>query len=107
MRMLILLVISVCLSGALPAGAAPAGKISEAQAAAIAQERFIGEVIDVELDDADKGEPGNRVFEVRLLTPAGDVISVRISAEDGRYLGAEAPDLSRAQRSPSAGAPTR
>ena len=105
MKTLIALALLAGLCGAHPAGAGPAGRIDEARAAALAQERGLGEVIDVDLDDAEDGEPRGQVYEVRMLTPAGDVVTVRISALGGRYLGAEGPDLARALRpKPPAGA---
>lgn len=97
MKPLIVLVALAALGIAHATFAAPP-RITAAQAATTAQERFIGEVIDVALDDAEDDEPGDKVYEVKLLTPGGDVLGVRISAEDGRYLGAEGPDLARAQR---------
>ncbi|MEI5668112.1 hypothetical protein WBO78_24085 [Bosea sp. CCNWLW174] len=111
MRTLIALALLACLCGIGAASAAPSGKIGqarigEARAAAVAQERVMGEVIDVELDDAEDDEPGDEVYEVRLLTPVGDVISVRIAAIDGRYLSAEGPDLARALRGTATKRPT-
>lgn len=97
MRKPIFLALLVLLYGFSSAGAAPQ-RIGPAQAALLAQERFIGEVVDVSLDDAEEGEPGEQVYEVKLLTPGGDVLSVRIAALDGQYLGVEGPDLARALR---------
>lgn len=97
MKPLIVLVVLAALGIAHETFGAPS-RITAAEAAATAQERFIGEVIDVALDDAEDDEPGDKIYEVKLLTPSGDVLSVRVSAADGRYLGAEGPDLARAQR---------
>lgn len=97
MKMLMALVLLAALAVAHPVEATPQA-IPPARAAAIAQERFLGDVIDVDLDDTEDDEPGDRVYEVKLLTPAGDVLTVRIAAGTGEYLAAEGPDLVRALR---------
>lgn len=92
--------IAVLLIGSLAATAfaAPRPRINAAQAAATALERFAGEVIDVDLDDAERDEPAGQVYEVKLLTSTGDVVTIRISAQTGDYLGAEGRDLAGAVR---------
>lgn len=97
MKMLMALALLAALAAVHTVKAAPQA-IPPARAAAIAQERFLGEVIDVDLDEAEDEEPGDRVYEVKLLTPAGDVLTVRIAAKTGDYLAAEGPDLVRALR---------
>ncbi len=99
MKTLIALALLAGLCGTHPAGAGHGRPDrDEARAAAIAQERVLGEVIDVDLDDAEDGEPRGPVYEVRMLTPAGDVVTVRISAFGGAISARRAPDLARALR---------
>lgn len=92
-----LVVASVLAALPLPTFAAGTA-ISAVEAIGLAQARFEGEPIDVERDDAERHEPAGDVYEVKLLTEEGDVIELRFSVADGRYLGAEGDDISRARK---------
>lgn len=83
------LLVTITAAGSSPASA----RISTADAAARAQERFDGSVLDVELDDADDDEPATEVYEVKLLTSTGVIIRVRIDATTGAYLEAKGDNL--------------
>ena len=79
--------------------------LSPAQAVARAQERFKGELVDVELKRSKLDEPGEAAYEVKLITQDGDVIRVRIDAATGGFLEADGADLARARRPAPAGQP--
>lgn len=57
----------------------------------IVSERYIGEVIDVDLDGQleRKDDDDDFVYEVRLLTRNGNILRIRIDAEDGELVGVD------------------
>jgi hypothetical protein len=69
------------------------------QALARVQQRYQGRVIDAELKSAKPRDAGAvAVYEVRLLTPAGNVLKIRIDAADGRFLEVDGRGLVEARR---------
>lgn len=82
-----------------PGGAAP--RLSTAEAAAKAQERFEGAVLDIDRDEAEDDEPAKEVYEIRLLTEDGVIIRVRLDADTGAFLEAAGDNLIPAIRKPA------
>lgn len=76
------------------------GTIAIADAMARAQERFEGTVIEATLDAGKKHEKTDVVFELRMLTPRGDILKIRIDARDGTILEADGRGLVDARRRP-------
>ena len=68
-------------------------------AIAAATARFEGRVIAADLLEGRDDEPRS-VYSLRLLTPAGDVIEVRIDAEAGRIIEVNGRGLVEARRTP-------
>lgn len=75
-------------------------RISAAQAAAIAQERYSGSILDVEIDDAEPHERAVAVYEVRLITRDSVIIRIRIDAISGAFLEAAGDNLIPALKAP-------
>ena len=88
---------------ALPIAPAEAQSASDSvdimAAIAAATGRFEGRVIAADLIDGRDGEPVS-VYSLRLLTPAGDVIEVRIDAGEGRIIEVNGRGLVEARKSP-------
>lgn len=87
------------LPGTLMVGfAAAQGVISLAEAVRLAEARYAGEVIAAELVSGRPHERAALVYALRLLTPEGAVIALRLDAADGAFLEAEGRGLARARR---------
>lgn len=78
--------------------AAAQGAIPLAEAVRLAEARFAGEVIAAELVAGRPHERAPLVYALRLLTPEGAVIALRLDAADGAFLEAEGRGLARARR---------
>lgn len=78
-----------------PAVVAQSGAIDRAAAVALAQQRYLGELLDVQ----ERRDGPSWGWEVRLLAPDGQVVRVRI-AHDGSFESVKGRDL-RAVRRPS------
>lgn len=72
--------------------------IAITEALAQAQERFEGTVIEAELDVGRPHEKTDVVYELRMLTPRGDILRIRIDARDGTILEADGRGLVDARR---------
>ena len=84
------------------AQAAP-GLIGAERAVAVAQARYFGELLDVAITRSRQAEPVGAVYEIKLLTDDGQVLRLRIKADDGTFLEATGNDLARALRPTTGG----
>jgi uncharacterized membrane protein YkoI len=75
-----------------------AESISIAQAMEQAQRRFEGTVIEAALVRGSPSELTDFVYELRMLTPRGDVLKIRVDASDGTILEADGRGLVDARR---------
>lgn len=80
-----------------PPGSA-ARSIGLGEAIAVARARFRGEVIAAEIAPGRPHERTAAVYAIRLLTPGGALLRVRVDAADGRFLEAEGRGLAEARR---------
>lgn len=55
---------------------------------------YIGQVIDVDIDDDD----GERVYEIELLGPQGQVVEFEVNAVTGELIGIEGRDINGMKR---------
>lgn len=56
------------------------------EAIEIVQQRYEGELLDVDMKSGRGWEQSEQVYEMRLLTPQGNVLKIRLAREDGRFL---------------------
>ncbi|ATH77651.1 Cys/Met metabolism pyridoxal-phosphate-dependent enzyme [Vreelandella venusta] len=52
----------------------------------IVQQRYQGELLDIEVKSGRGWENSDQVYELRLLTEQGNVLKIRIARENGRFL---------------------
>ncbi|HDZ48942.1 hypothetical protein LCGC14_0072890 [marine sediment metagenome] len=72
---------------ALTVGAANAQPlITVNEAIEIVQQRYQGELLDVDMKSGRGWEQSEQVYEMRLLTEQGNVLKIRLAREDGRFL---------------------
>lgn len=63
------------------------------------EQDFRGEMLEVELEREDEGPfAGRPIYEVKILTPGGDVTELYYDARDGTLLRARGHDLERSGR---------
>jgi uncharacterized membrane protein YkoI len=74
--------------------------ISIAEAMERAQERFEGTVIEAVLDTGRPHERTDIVYALRMLTPRGDILRIRVDGRDGAILEADGRGLVDARRRP-------
>ncbi len=67
-----------------PGGAQSALTVDDA--IAVVQQRYEGELLDIEMKSGRGWENSEQVYELRLLTAQGNVLKIRIAREDGRFL---------------------
>ncbi|GGC75085.1 PepSY domain-containing protein [Vreelandella lutescens] len=60
--------------------------LSVDEAIAVVQQRYQGELLDIEMKSGRGWENSEQVYELRLLTAQGNVLKIRIAREDGRFL---------------------
>ncbi len=75
--------------------------IGPERAVSVAQERYLGELLDVAAVPARSDEPASTVYEVKLLTNDGQIVRIRIKGDDGAFLEAAGHDLVKASRPPA------
>jgi uncharacterized membrane protein YkoI len=80
--------------------AASEDTIAITQAMARAQERFVGTIIEAELDVGRPHEKTDSVYQLRMLTERGDILRIRVDARDGTILEADGRGLVDARRRP-------
>jgi len=94
-----LLTLALLVAGSAWASELPRSGLELAEALAQVQQRYQGRVIDAELKSGKPRDWGAvAVYEVRLLTPAGNVLKIRIDAADGRFLEVDGRGLVEARR---------
>ncbi|WP_199864556.1 PepSY domain-containing protein [Rhizobium sp. EC-SD404] len=74
--------------------------VSIAQAMERAQARFEGTVIEAVLDTGRPHEQTDIVYALRMLTPRGDILRIRVDGRDGAILEADGRGLVDARRRP-------
>lgn len=80
-----LIMLTLCML--LPVGAAYAQSfINVNEAIEIVQQRYQGELLDVDMKSGRGWEQSEQVYEMRLLTEQGNVLKIRLAREDGRFL---------------------
>lgn len=99
----LLLVLAFALPGSLPLLAAAQAQAQQTgltiiDAIAAATARFSGQVIAAELVAARPEEMTGAVYAFRLLTPAGDILAIRVDAQNGDILEVDGRGLVAARR---------
>jgi hypothetical protein len=84
------------LGAAGPARAQPVLPLPEA--VALVGARYHGRMIDARLVPGREDERADLVYDLRWLTPAGDVLRIRVAAADGAMLLVEGPGMIAARR---------
>jgi hypothetical protein len=79
---------------------APAGTISIVEAMERAQARFEGTIIEAALDTGRPHEKTDVVYALRMLTPRGDILGIRVDARDGTILEVDGRGLVDARKAP-------
>lgn len=95
---------SVPPAAAQPAPPPPPGRAGEgallplAHAAARVAERYEGRLLDARVTGGRGRERAEVVYEIRWLTPSGDVLRVRLDARDGGWIEVDGAGQSAARR---------